>query len=385
MKWLGWFLVGFCLVLVFQGLYVARYRGDWTVLVRVGAIKPHRGLIEDELGPVKCVDPLGHDGQVNYLIARDPFDRHATSTVLSASDDPPYRFRRILYPLLAGGFGFLDPYATVCGLVFWTAVGGGLLAASCAFLCSEWQLPGIVILFTLFNPGIYLSAQVLTNDILAMGLGLAGVALWCRRRDYLAAAILAAAVLVRETSILFSIALALTELDRRGIRRAAILLLVSGLPCLLWSLWVRVTIPGGDGLHNLSLPLVGYLSSIPLWIDPARVTFGILTTVFLAASAIIAWKTNTHLLRVSCLAWIGLASILSADVWEHPGNALRAICPLWVFAAMAYGTCKQSNSRQAAEIPDGQTTPRGQDSGTSATARHQPALAPVILTGRHDT
>jgi hypothetical protein len=344
MKQFGWFLTGFSLVLLFQVFFVWRYAWDWSILVRVGADKPHRSLIEQELGPVICVDSGGHDGQVNYLIGRDPLDRHATSLVLSLSDNPPYRFRRILYPLLAGGFGSFGPYGVVCGLIFWTAVGGGLIAASIANLTGRWQLPGLVIPLALMNPGIYLSAQVLTNDVLAMGLALCGVALWFGNREMAAGIVLAAAVLVRETSILVSLAIVLTELRSGGrLRQAIALSLISGMPFLLWSLWVRLNMPGGDGTENLSLPFVGFYRSLYRWEDRPRVAFGIVTMVFTGASLWIACKTDSRFIRIACLVWIVLAFVLSDAVWEHPGNVLRAISPLWAFAALGYGNLKQQS------------------------------------------
>jgi hypothetical protein len=341
MKFFVWFLAGVGLVLSFQACFISRYGWDWRVLVRVGATKPHRGLIESELGPMTCVDAPGHDGQVNYLVARDPFNRRGTDLILSETDRPPYRFRRILYPLLAGGFGLFGPHATVCGLLFWMAVGGGLIVASVAGLCADWRLPGIVIPLALLNPGLYLSAQVLTNDVLAMGLALSGVLLWSRRSERAAAVVLAAAVLVRETSILVSLALALADFRGRGGRATLSLVLVSALPFVCWALWVQITVPGGNGEDNLGLPFVGVVRSLWLWVDPARVAFGVVTLLLLAAGALIAWKADDRFLRLSCVLWIALAVVLSQAVWEHPGNMVRAISPLWVFVALGYGTWKK--------------------------------------------
>jgi hypothetical protein len=340
MKHVAWFLIGFGVVLSFQTYFVSRYDWNWTVLVRVGAYRPHRELLEAQLGPVVCVDPGGHDGQINYLIARDPFNRHDTSSIVAESDKPPYRFRRILYPLLAGMGGLLNARGTVFGLVFWSAFGGGLIAMSIAALREAWHLPGIVVLIALLNPGIYLSAQVLTNDLLAMGLAMTGVLLWTRRLDGAAALVLACAVLVRETSILISLALALTDLRERGIRRSLSLLLFSGLPYLLWSLHVRRTIDGDDGLENITWPFIGLFEGMNQWHDSTRVVFGVVTLLLLLGSSVIACKTRNLLLRDASLIWIGLALLLSNVVWEHPGNALRAISPLWGFAALAYGTLR---------------------------------------------
>jgi hypothetical protein len=340
---IGWFLAGCGLVLAFQVFFVRQHGGDWAVLVRVGADKPHRAHIEEELGPVVCLDSLGHDGQINYLIARDPFCRHDTHVMLSEFDNPPYRYRRILYPLLAGGFGLLDPRAVLLGLIFWLALGAGLVAAASADLRSRWHLSGTAMFLVLLNPGTYLSAQVLTADALATGLALLGVVLWLRQRQTTAVLVLAAAVLVRETSLLVTLSLVLPLLAQRRIRQAFLLAASSGVPWLAWSLWVRWAIPGGNGLENLSLPFVGIIESIPLWRlqGPASVVFGGLSLLLVAGAFWIAWRTPNRFLCCSCLLWACLAVVLSRDVWGHPGNVLRTLMPLWVFLALGYGSCVQ--------------------------------------------
>src|SRR5215207_292603 len=75
----------------------------WASLLRVGSGNPALKTITDELGPIMLPDRTGHDGQIYYLIARDPFARGATVSTLSTFDtNPPrYRYRRILFPLLA--------------------------------------------------------------------------------------------------------------------------------------------------------------------------------------------------------------------------------------------------------------------------------------------
>jgi hypothetical protein len=336
MKYLAWFLAGFGIVLSFQTFFVRHYGGDWTVLVRVGWGKPHE-RIEQELGPVACVDDQGHDGQINYLIARDPFDRRETHDAVGPSSNPPYRYRRILYPLLAGGFGWFSPWTTLWGLVFWLAIGAGLIATASAYLCQEWKLPGMALLFVLLSPGTYLAAQVLTNDVLATGFALAGVVLCLRGRDAAAAVLLAAAMLVRETSVLFSLCLAFAVYRQRGIRPALLLAVGPVLPILCWAVWVKAAIPGGNGFENFSLPFAGIVQSLAYWHTPEDVIFGLATLALMAGGVWIAWKNDNLLIRGSCLAWVALGVMASLDVWSTPGNALRAIGPLWVFMALGYG------------------------------------------------
>lgn len=338
---LGWFIVGAGLVAAFELLFISRYGGDWTVLVRVGALKPHRTFIENELGPLAYLDDLGHDGQVNYLIARDPFNLRHTNQIMGPWDNPPYRYRRILYPLLSGGFGHFGPWATVYGMALWMAIGGGLIAAATASLRTYWGLAGPVMFVALLNPGTYLSAQVLTNDVLATGLALTGVALWVRGREPLAVPVLAAAVMTRETSILVSLSLGLASVRQRGALKATTLAAATAVPFLLWTIRVQWTIPGNDGFENLGLPFIGLCRSIFLWKDASAVVFGILAILLLLASIWIARVTDNSLLRVSCGAWVCLAAFLSTEVWDHPGNVLRTLSPLWIFVALGYGLWKK--------------------------------------------
>lgn len=335
------FLAGCALVLAFQAYFVRQHGGEWTVLIRVGADGTARTPIEIELGPVRCLDAVGHDGQINYLVARDPFDRHDTSSIFRESDNPPYRYRRILYPFLAGCFGMAGPKAAFVGLVLWSILGGGLIAASAAELCRRWRLAPTVVILVLLNPGVYLSAQVLTSDTLATGLALTGVVLWHRRRPGCAALMLAAAVLTRETSLLVSLSLALAMLAERRPRAAVFLMVTSALPWLVWSGWVCWAIPGGNGLENLSFPLTGIAASMAVWRQQgaSTVVFGLVALFLTVAALVLSWRTTNRFVSYCCLLWACLALVLSREVWGQPGNALRALAPLWVFAALAYGTC----------------------------------------------
>jgi hypothetical protein len=338
---LGWFAAGAGLVLAFQTFWVSLHQWDPTVLLRVGSGLSHKEVVEAELGPVHSLDPLGHDGQINYLIARDPLCRRGTDAYLREFDNPAYRYRRILYPLLAGGGGVFSGPATLAGMIAWIAVGAGLAAAAGAYLAKRWGLPGLTPFLLLLNPGIYLSAQTLTADALALGFALAGVALWEGRREGAAGIVLAAATLVKEACLLVPICLALTPLFDRRLAATSRLLAVSGLPWLGWSFWVSGRVLGGAGANNFDWPGAGILTAVRLWpgMGPAEVVQGWLALLLVAGSVALAWRSPNPFLRRSCLAWAGLAMLLSSDVWGYPGNLLRSLAPLWAFAALAYGTC----------------------------------------------
>ena len=93
-------------MLVAQAVYVNTTGGNWAYLIRVGEQANLRPHITAELGEIKATDELGHGGQMCSVIARDPWDRRGTSELIRHID-PQYRYRRIVYPLLSGGFGLL--------------------------------------------------------------------------------------------------------------------------------------------------------------------------------------------------------------------------------------------------------------------------------------
>jgi hypothetical protein len=104
---------------------------------------------------------------------------------------------------------------------------------------------------------------------------------------------------------------------------------------------VNGRIGGGAGANNFDWPGAGILTAVQLWpgMGPAEVVQGWLALLLVAGSVVLASRSPRPFLRWSCLAWAGLAVVLSSDVWGYPGNLLRSLAPLWAFAALAYGTC----------------------------------------------
>ena len=126
---------------------------------------------------MQTIEQAGHDGQFSYLIAVDPLGRGPAPDLF---DHGAYRYRRILLPALGGGFGLFDGEAALAGLIVWSAVGMGLATAAIADLGASFGTRPWVVAGVLANPGVWLSVQLLTPDVLALGLALTGVALWRR-------------------------------------------------------------------------------------------------------------------------------------------------------------------------------------------------------------
>lgn len=350
----GWCAAGTLVALAAQ-LSVALPAPDgWAALLRVGSENPLRGRIEAELGPLQAHGPLGHDGQISYLVASDPFNRHDTASRMRELDQAPYRYRRILYPALAGGFGLFSGRVVLLGLVALAALGAGLGVAAVEDLRRRHSLPAWITPAALVNLGAILSAVLLTSDALALGLGLLGVALADRGRLTGAVAALALAALTKEAALLFAWgAAAALWLDgsRRGAAAVALLTLA---PLALWSAWIAWSAGAlTPALHHLALPGTGILAAVPKWFASPSVAASagvgaslvLLVAVSIVASVAGVTGGRARLPALCAAAWALLALVLSVNVWEVPTNALRVLAPLWPLCLLCVAVGRGDRSR----------------------------------------
>ena len=167
-----------------------------------------------QVSPVIRVDPSyhgylrgdGYDGQFSYFIALDPLNAQGYT------DQPIYRYERILYPLLArllaAGQAPLIPAALIA--INWLALTGGTLAVA-ARLRSAGTSGWAAIVFGL-APGMYFALRRDLADGLAYSLVALAVYLFYRggRPHLLWSAIaFSLAVFCRETTAVFPVIFAL--------------------------------------------------------------------------------------------------------------------------------------------------------------------------------
>ena len=328
----GWFVVGVLVTFSLQWLQVRAMGGDWTGMVNTGNASALRPLIEEELGPVATFGPNGHDGQFSFVIAIDPLGQGPAPELF---DHGAYRYRRILLPVLGGGFGWFDGKATLVGLMVWSAIGMGMATAALADLGAGSGTRPWVVAGVLANPGIWLSVQLLTPDVLALGLALTGVALWRRGFRVWGLVALALAALAKDQYLLVALGLAGWEFFRAHRRQAIVLIAGATAPLAIWSVWLTTTM--GEGLTprgNLSLPFLGILNAAERWpeIDAKNLTFAIIAGCGLLLAAIVPIFTRSALLRWLSWPWVLLAVISSDWVWNLGNNALRVFAPVLTFA-----------------------------------------------------
>jgi hypothetical protein len=332
-----WTTVGMVLALM---AHAAQRPPTLASVIRVGTSNPLFSAIEAELGPGVATGPIGHDGQIYYMIARDPFATGPTATALASFDQnpPQYRYRRILFPLLAGGAGRLSAKATVVNMIVLTVLAFGVMAAAIADLAYVARLgPGSVVV-AIVNAGGLLSVMLVTADIIGLALGLAGFALFLRGRFAVATTVLAAASLAKETYVLLPLALTVFLALGRNWRRSGMMASAS-LPLLAWTGYLAATLPDPAGrAANLDLPLIGLGASFADWqrgLDVVQATAASLALLSLGLCLVRVATRRLDSLSSVILPWIGLALTSGYAVWVIPTNALRALAILWPLAILA--------------------------------------------------
>jgi len=205
----------------------------------------------------------GYDGQfyAQLAVAGNPFDRDLQRSL----DSPSYRGRRILLPELAHLAGLGRPAWIVQAYALANLLCFLILAA----LLARWWFPPTDLhnllrwVGTLFGAGMVISVTRSLTDGPALLVIAIGGRLVEKNRGRIGGAVLAAAGLVRETSILCAAAFApTTEAERRKWPRAALAALLCIGPTMLWAAILSHHYGGGAGTRNFDLPFVSLAKKV---------------------------------------------------------------------------------------------------------------------------
>jgi hypothetical protein len=272
-------------------------RGHVDDLPRVGLTFLDKGAgASDEIDALRpdATRRFGYDGQFFLYIAIDPLDaRHYV-------DEPPYRYARIVYPLLARVTAAGQPDA-----VPWTLFGLGLLAVGAGtyllarFLAGRGASPWYALLFAL-TPGLQVAVNRDLSESLAYALVAAGILAFDRlpARIVLAGGIFALAGITRETTLLFPLAYApciafgLAEADRERRRNwpaAALFAVAAIVPYLLLrlALWAWLGVFDTERAPRLEpIPFRGILQNWPLDRVELEQIYGVVVPSLLALAAV---------------------------------------------------------------------------------------------------
>ena len=316
--------------------FVARNlaEADWdpTVFAAFGSEdESNRAYAVDLLGDdIELRAGLGHDGRFFFVQANDPFltDPEVHAAVL---DRPIYRSQRVLYPLLAGGFGLLQPSGAVWGMlaVAVLSLGAGTYATALVARgmgASPWW--GLA--FGL-NIGVISELNVGGGGHLGFALVMFAIAAVQRGHTGWSVAALSGAVLAREV-LLVSVAGIGLWLWNRSERKAAMLhVLVPSAVVAAWAVYVRLRIgwmTGVSEVEEIGLPFVGFFRAAARWPEyPMNMAVGvaIMALLVLFTRRLI---TSRWLVGYAAAGFVPLALLLTLQVWFSYYNITRAVVPV---------------------------------------------------------
>ena len=304
-------------------------QGTADALLGAGDEGPSRAFVERDIPDLAPLKGVGHDGQQFYAMARHPFDPEAAG---DAVDPPAYRYRRILFPALAGlvapGGGRPVIYAFLGLSLLGVALGAAALKAMPGG--PRWMPLAVAV-----SPAVITSLTLSLSDALGSGLALAAVAAATRRRWALAVLAATAAGLTRETFLIVALALVFTpDMPRpwRVVALAAPAAAVGG-----WMLWLSGRLDTSildGGSDQLAVPFSGYLGGHT---DAQTFFMAALAAVLLGVGA---WRTSRiapHVAVVLALEVVLLVCVsdLVAFNWVNVVRTAAPLLPLAVWAVVA--------------------------------------------------
>jgi hypothetical protein len=238
------------------------FQGDIFGFYRIGTVLPHSPYVAPSKG-VLAEGEVGYDGQLFLSIALDP--SLTNPQTVASLDNPRYRYRRILFPvlgyLLSLGHRYVVPFAlvlinSVCLVTLVIVVGRMLEARQQPVWCS---------LFVLGIPGFWCSLLLTTSDLLAALLLALSLAAYTNARYRVLTLCYGLAALTHETMLVVIGSLAIPLLARRQ-WRDAVTVLTGCIPALLWNVFVFFHIPS-DGstsgfVENFAFPGAGIVDKL---------------------------------------------------------------------------------------------------------------------------
>jgi hypothetical protein len=318
--------------------YFGKFEGNITGFFRIGSVLPLSPLLNPDTTLI-WPEELGYDGQQFLSISLDPFLTQPGT--IAALDQPSYRYRRILYPLLGYLLGLGNPR-----WIPYALVGLNLLAiATFTFLLtrllhhqgqsSRQGLWGLAI------PGVWMVLSLSTADLWASVWAMAALLAFQSRRPWGMGGALSLGLLTRETLLLVWLALVISGI-RCQRRDHCLPLGLALLPCLLWNAWlIHRSLPGASGTGNFTWPLGGLLAKgealIQAGLTPSNLYEGysFLLLVFLLAWGLRAslWpRPQINAITLTFWSYAGLWAVASFYILNYYLNYSRVFLDLyWLF------------------------------------------------------
>jgi hypothetical protein len=349
-----------CFAVVVERRVAVEYSGNYSGLLALSRERVEANPWLQERQDVKvgliAPDNAGYDGQFMYAIAFDPFARRfhdQPRAYVSFIDMPPYRYSRVGYPLISRLLALGRPERFPGAMV--VTIYAGVFLAAVALGWLAWRSGGSVWwgLSIALVPGFWDSFRAALPEPVAAGAVIAGYLLVRERRLIPGAVLLAAACLIRETSVFFVLCVAGWLAWSKQPREALKLLVIALGPLSLWRLYIGFVFAPGWGLEafwnppdDFGAPFAGIAA---LWSDLAAGRYypdfwemrrGIMSfSIIVIAGAALSWM----MVRLRPGPVTAAAAIFGAmaicfnlkNVWVGTGNAERLTCDLFFCLALA--------------------------------------------------
>jgi hypothetical protein len=328
---------------------------DPTIFLALGEdAVPQTAYAREHLGVVATRPDLGHDGKFFFIQANDPWhlDPEENAAFL---DRPVYRAQRMLFPLIAGGFGWFPPEVTVWAMLVINLVCLGLGALFAARIAVTWGASPWIGLFVPLNIGLLYEVVMGGSGVLAYLCCLGAVYALAVGREWTAAILLSAAALSREAMVAFAIGIfMLGWLEAR--RLAWTLVAMPLLAITLWHGYLRFRLMGisGSGVAwpIFAPPFVGMYQAFRVWIvEPSDLLLNVAMVVVVLAFLLRAVESRSTIVW-GAMPFVAMATVLSVHVWRQPFDISRALAPVFTAAAFLLFVPKRN------ETPVSSTRPR---------------------------
>jgi hypothetical protein len=287
------------------------------------------------LGEVTTRPGLGHDGKYYFIQANDPWLLSEQTAVLL--ERPIYRGERMLYPLIAGGFGLLPPRAIVWWMLFSNLLALAIGAWLAAKLALSWDAPAWLGLLVPLNIGLLFELELSGAGILAYTCCLAAVYALERDRTTMASFLFGAAALSREVMIAFAIGV-LVLIWREHRRLTWPIVAVPIAAVVAWQVYLRFRIAGAPrptgGESPFAPPFLGLFEALRVWgTQPGQLIVNGAILAIIVMFGLLAPRSRLPIVW-GALPFVGLATVLSAAVWRETFDLTRALSP--VFTAVPF-------------------------------------------------
>jgi len=320
---------------------------DPTIFLTLGEDSPVQiSYARDVLGDVATRHDLGHDGKFFFAQANDPWylEPEENAAVL---DRPTYRGQRMLYPMIAGGFGLFPP-----GVVVWSLLITNLLALGAgSFLASRlserWGATPWLGLAVPLNIGLLFELYIDGAGIVAYVCCLGALSALETQRTWLASVLFGAAALSREVMVAFAVGVfVLWWLDRRELPWR--LVMTPLLAMAVWYVYLHVRLADvsgvGGGTEAFMLPFVGLSQAIRSWVrDPADLLYNLPLLAVIVAFVPLALRRRDPI-AWGALPFVALATVLSVHVWREPFDLTRVLAPVFTAAPFLFTAPKRAEA-----------------------------------------